>query len=234
MQFRNGILSFVIIIALSLALIIIGIILFAKSKNTISGIKISSILMIVIGIIVMLLSKKVCFGYVKIKENISVTQMMQAKTPSYVKSVKEVMKTIDSLKFNDYGKSYENASESDRIMEILTGNDSKGANLEVKVMVFGNEQEAYNSFDSECNHYGNKYGVLDSGGTEYNRYFVTYKNQIRSSAESFYQLIDTYVTYVFFQKGNMIIRLWETKDSGDSSKINNYINLLSNKLATLK
>lgn len=236
MQFRNGVLSFLIIIVLSLALIIIGTIIFIKSKNIVNLTKILGISMVLIGVIMIILSKKVCFGYVKLKENIAAAPMLEAKIPSPVKSVKDVMKTITSLEFRDYGSvnSNGNSSQTDMITEILTGIDPKGSHLEVKVFVFGNEEDAYKSYNSEYKRYGKLYGVMDSGGTDKNRYFITYKNQIRSSAESMYQLIDTYVTYVFFQKGNLIIRLWETKRGDTGSKIGSYISLLSSKLATLK
>ncbi|HEY9061901.1 MAG TPA: hypothetical protein VIO64_15550 [Pseudobacteroides sp.] len=239
MAFRNGLISFLIVIVTSLITIAAGIILIVKFKNGFNALRLTGILLILIAVVMLLFSKKVCIRNVRLKENIVVTPMTNLQISSNIKSVKDIIESIES--FSSFEVNTTNGvntavsvKRSDGIIEMLTGVDPKGAHLDIKVSVFDSVENACKSYNFNYKNYSKDYGIMNSSGTENDRYFVTYKNQLRSSAETMFQLTDTYVTYVFFQKGNMIIRLWETRDSGDSSKIDSYINLLSNKLSTLK
>ncbi|NLP14112.1 MAG: hypothetical protein GX383_06490 [Clostridium sp.] len=239
MAFRNGLINFLIVMVASLILIVVGIILFIIFNNGFNALRLTGILLILTATIMLLFSKKVCIRNVRLKENIVVTPMTELQISSNIESVKEIIESIKS--FNSFEVNTVNGintavpvKRSDGIVEMLTAVDSKGSHLDIKVSVFDCVENACKSYEFHYKNYSKDYGIMNSGGTESDRYFVTYKNQLRSSAETMFQLTDIYITYVFFQKQNMIIRLWETRRSGYSSKINDYIDLLSNKLSALK
>lgn len=123
---------------------------------------------------------------------------------------------------------------TDGIVEMLTGVAPKGAYLMVNIYVYGSVKGANESYEHNYKNLGKDYGIMTSGGSNSDRYFVTYKNQLRLSGDALYLLTDQYVTYVYFQKRNMIIKLMETKRDDTDSKINDYIKLLSDKLSELE
>ncbi len=155
-----------------------------------------------------------------------------------VKSFKDIMEGIES--FNSFKVNTSNGintampvKRTDGIVEMLTGTDSKGSHLEVRVYVFDSIDNAYRSYNSNYKYYGKDYGIMDSGGIESNRYFITYKNQLRASPESLYELMDSYMMYVYFQKNNVTIMISELRRAGYDSKMESYIKLLANRLSKL-
>ncbi len=73
---------------------------------------------------------------------------------------------------------------------------------------------------------------MESSGNQSNRYFATYINQLRASPESLYELMDSYMTYLYFQKNNIVISFWEMRGQSES-KIEQYISLLASRLSKL-
>jgi len=238
MVFRNGLISFLIVIVTALTLITVGIILLVKFKGGANTIMITSISMIVIGLIMILFSKKVCLGNIKLKENINLIPMKELQISSQVKSLKDNIGGIDSFSsFNvntvDGVNTAVPVKRTDGIVEMLTGVDSKGSRLEIRTCVYDTFENACKSYNSDFKYHGKEQGILDSGGNESNRYFITYTNQLRASAESLYLLDESYITYVFFQKNNIIISLWEMRGQSES-KIEKYIQLLADRLSKLE
>lgn len=239
MAFRHGLISFLIIIVTALILITAGIILFVKFRNGFNTIRVFSIILILIGIIMMLFSKKVCIRNVRLKEDIAITPIKELQISENIKSLKDIMEGIESFNsFNVNTSSGVNTAvpvkRTDGIVEMLTGIDSKGSHLEIKTYIYDSIQNACNSYDSDYRYYGKHYGIMESSGTKDKRYFITYKNQLRASPESLYELMDSYMTYVYFQKGNVIIELREDRDEDHKSKMESYINLLAKSLSKLE
>ncbi len=239
MAFRHGLISFLIIIVTALILITAGIILFVKFRDGFNTVRVFSILLILIGIIMMLFSKKVCIRNVRLKEDIVITPMKELNIATDVKSLKDIMEGIES--FNSFKISTSNGvntavpvKRTDGIVEMLTGTDSKGSHLEVRTFIYDSFNSACKSYDSDYKYYGKLYGIMESSGTINNRHFITYKNQLRASPESLYELMDSYMTYVYFQKGNVIIELREDRDEDHKSKMESYVNLLAKKLSKLE
>ena len=230
MAFRHGLISFLIIIVTSLILITVGIVLLVKFRNGFNAVRGLSILLILIGIIMMLFSKKMCIRNVRLKGNIVVTPLSEMHISHNVKSIKGILEDIESLK--EFKVSTTNGVNNAGITEMLTGTDDKGSRLEVKILVFDSVESAFKSYNSRYKSYGKDYGIMEKGGAESDRYFITYVNQLRASPESLYELTDSYMTYLYFQKNNIVISLWEMRGQSES-KIEQYINLLANRLSKL-
>jgi hypothetical protein len=240
MAFRNGLISFLIIVATAFILIVAGIIILVKFRNGFDKFGFLSILLILIGITMMFFSKKMCIKSARLKEKINVTPLAELRISSNIKSVQEIIESIETLSSfevntsNSYGASVEVAAKwKNGTVEMLKGTDTKSSHLELRTFVFDTVENACNSYVYKYKNYEKNYGIMESSGTDNNRYFVTYKNQSRSSAETMYQLMDSCTTYVYFQKNNLLIELWEDKRTADTSKMESYINLLAKRLSKL-
>ncbi len=188
----------------------------------------------------MFFSKKMCIKSARLKEKINVTPLAELRISSNIKSVQEIIESIETLSSfevntsNSYGVSAEVATKwKNGTVEMLKGTDTKSSHLELRTFVFDTVENACNSYADKYKNYGKNYGIMESSGTDNDRYFVTYKNQSRSSAETMYQLMDSCTTYVYFQKNNLLIELWEDKRTADTSKMESYINLLVKRLSKL-
>ncbi|KNY30500.1 hypothetical protein [Pseudobacteroides cellulosolvens] len=231
MAFRHGLISFLIIIVTSLILIIVGIVLLVKFRNGFNAVRGLSILLILIGIIMILFSKKVCIRNVRLKGNIDVKPLSEMHISQNVQSIKGIMEDIES--FKELKVNTTNGVNNAGITEMLTGTDDKGSHLEVKILVFDSVESAFKSYNSRYKSYGKDYGIMEKGGTESDRYFITYINQLRASPESLYELMDSYMTYLYFQKNNIVISLREMRGQSES-KIEKYIQLMANRLSKLE
>ncbi len=178
-----------------------------------------------------------CIRNVRLKENIDTTPMKELHISSNIKSFKDIMEGIESFssfEVNTYGgiNTAVPVKRSDGVVEMLTGIDNKGSRLEVQVCVFDSVENACKTYEFYYKSYGKDYGIMESIGTQSDRYFATYINQLRASPESLYELMDSYMTYLYFQKNNIVISFWEMRGQSES-KMDQYINLLANRLSKL-
>ncbi len=159
MVFRNGLISFLIIIVTSLILITVGIILLVKFRNGFNAVRGISILLILIGLIMILFSKKMCIRNVRLKENIDTTPMKELQISSNIKGFKDIMEGIES--FNSFEVNTSGGintavpvKRSDGVVEMLTGIDNKGSRLEVQVCVFDSVENACKTYEFYHKSYG--------------------------------------------------------------------------------
>jgi len=218
-------------IVTSLILIMIGIVLLAKYRNGVNIVRVLNVLLILVGLIIILFSKKICLRNVRLKGDIVMTPLSEIHISQNVESIKGVFEDIESLK--DFKVSTTSGVNNAGITEMLTGTDDKGSHLEVKILVFDSAESAFKSYNSRYKSYSKDYGIMEKGGVENNRYFITYINQLRASPESLYELMDSYMVYLYFQKSNIVISFWEMRGQSES-KIEKYINLLANRLSKLE
>ena len=238
MAFRHGLISFLIIIVASLVLITVGIVLLVKFGNGFNAEMGLSILLISVGIIMILFSKKMCIRNVRLKEKLDIVPMKELQISENVQSFKDIMESIEtftSLEVNTSNgiNTVVPVKRTDGVVEMLTGIDNKGSRLEVQICVFDSVENACKTYDFYYKIYRKNYGIMESNETQDNRYFSTYINQLRASPESLYELMDSYMVYLYFQKSNIVISFWEMRGQSES-KIEKYINLLANRLSKLE
>lgn len=234
MVLKRGLVSFLIIILMSLIMIAGGMVIFIESRDGFNLITILGIVLVLVGMTIMFFSKRMCIRNVRLKGNINATPLSELHMSQDIKSLKDIMERIESFKkftVNTAGgiNTVVSVKRRDGIVEMLTGVDSEGSNLEVRTCVFDSIERASKSYEWKFVKLKKEYGVMKTSGTGSDRYFITYINQLRASAESLYELTDSYMTYVYFQKGNIIISLWEVRGKSES-KIEQYIKLLSDRL----
>lgn len=103
--------------------------------------------------------------------------------------------------------------------------------VKVYFEIFEDTRSAADSFSGECEYSGfNAQFWFEYGGEGENRYCVSYVQQYRASPDSFCTPLGKYISFVVFQKGNMVIRLWEETEDKDSTVKDEVIELLAEAL----
>ena len=103
--------------------------------------------------------------------------------------------------------------------------------VQVYLDVYSDIQSANNAFTGECEGWSfNDPSQFDYGGEEGNRYCISYVKEYRYSIDAFCRPTGEYVSFVVFQKGNLVIRIWEDTRDKDSTAKDDVIELLAQEL----
>lgn len=177
-------------------------------------------------IIAMLLNA--CCGEIRSSQVVEVSPLYELPTPLDIQSEDDIAKLDIFDQMTPYGYGYRG--------EWLGGDESKHPNLysvKVDLELLSDIQSANDIFIGECEHPSfNDRSRIKYEGIDGNQYCVSYVQEYRYSIEEFCMPTGEYVSFVVFQKGNLIIRIWEdTRDKNSTAK-DDVIELLAQELET--
>jgi hypothetical protein len=175
-------------------------------------------------IVVMLLNA--CCGEIRSPQVVNVSPLYELPVPLNIQAEDDLAELDIFDQITLYGYGYRG--------EWLGGDDSKHPGLysvKVDLELLSDIQSANDIFIGECEHPSfNDQSRFTYEGNDENQYCVSYVQEYRYSIDAFCEPTGEYVSFVVFQKGNLVIRVWEdTRDKNSTAK-DDVIELLAQEL----
>ncbi len=174
-------------------------------------------------IVSMLLSA--CCGEIRFSQEVDVSPLYELPIPLRIQSEKDLaeLDIFDQMTLGGYGYLGEWRGDEGKHPELYT--------VKVYLRISPDVQSANDSFFSECQHPSfSAPSQIDYEGEKENRYCISYVQEYRYSIDALCQPTGKYVSYVVFQKGNMVITIWEEAREKDSTTKDDVIELLAQEL----
>lgn len=224
---NNGMSDFIWFMPVLLILFFVGLRQIIKKfdlKNKKTIIKIS----IIGSIIVIFLSGYLCFRDVYIKQDVNIEPLINLELPSNITSAIEIFKdksVFRSYKIIDFNgiNIYTNSPSNSDTRERATGYYSKNTFSEVTIELYDTTERAKLDYEWTKSSYKERYKLQESKSNNDYSYCITYVKQTRTDPEGGSELSNSYVSYVTFQKNNLVITMHEDKRKGELSDYNDLI-----------
>ena len=179
---------------------------------------------LMLSILTVLLSA--CCGEIRYSKEVDVSPLYELPLPLNIHSEDDLaeLDIFDQIVPHGYGY----------LGEWLGGETSKHPDfygVQVYWEVSTDILSANNAFTSECEGWSfNDPSRFDYSGEEGNRYCISYVQEYRDPPDAFCAPTGKYVSFVVFQKGNLVIRIWEETRDKDSTVKDDVIELLAQEL----
>jgi len=164
-------------------------------------------------------------GEMRYSREVDVSPLHELPVPLNIQSIDELAELDIFDQMTPYGYGYHGKWRGDE------GKHTNFYTVQVYFEIFEDIYTAYDDFNWECEDWlFNAQSRFEYGGEEGNRYCISYVQQYRASPDSFCRPLGEYISFVVFQKGNMVIRIWEETKDKDSTVKDDVIELLAEAL----
>jgi len=161
-----------------------------------------------------------CSWEIRYSREVDVSPLYELPVPLKIQSVDELAELDIFDQLTPYGYGYRGE---------WVGGDFYGVRVDMELLA--DSQAANDLFTDECdNGFVSKSSLFEYGGEEGNQYCISHIHEYRASTDSFCRPLGEYISFVVFQKGNMVIRIWEETKDKDSTAKDDVIELLAEEL----
>jgi len=161
-----------------------------------------------------------CSWEIRYSQEVDVTPLYELPVPLKIQSADELAELDIFDQLTPFGYGYRGE---------WVGGDFYGVRVDMELLA--DSQTASDTFTGQCEISSFKaQSRFEYGGEGENRYCISYVQEYRASIDSFCSPLGKYVSFVVFQKGNMVIRIWEETKDKDSTAKDDVIALLAEEL----
>ena len=223
----NGVNCLIASIYLAIIMGLIGLILLLTKKKKNNLPRNLGVVMLSISIVLVTFVHGIYSKNVRHSQLVNIEPLTNLSTESDIKTIKDVFNQNNTpYSFNiiiSDGINEKTGLKSDTIREFVEATYEKESSIIVGIRLFNSTKDASNEYQFEYSQRGVKdFGILESKNFEAYKYFITFTNQTRTDPEGGNVLSDIYLSYVAYQKNNMLITIYETshnKDDKDKDRI---------------